>query len=379
VSDDSASATEPDRCDLSIEVRKTAIEMSLTGRLAVTTAGPIWSQALHALEQAGDRAVVVDLAEVDYCDGSGLALLVALEQRGAGRVELRSLSAELRSRLDRFDRNKIAREIGAPQRRSVFERAGREFVGFLRETVQQIAFVGQVTAVGARALARPLRIRWREVLFIAERAGANAFPIVAVIGFLMGLIMAFQSALPMKQFGVEIFVADLVAISMVKELGPLMAAIVMAGRSGSAFAAELGTMTVNDEIDALTTMGIDPVRFLVVTRVLAAVVMSPFLAIFCSLFGLIGGAIVLLSLGYPLVTYADRVVATVSLSAFLGGLIKSVAFGLLVGAIGCLRGLQTGSGASAVGDSATRAVVSGIILIALSDAVFSVMFYALEI
>jgi ABC-type transporter Mla maintaining outer membrane lipid asymmetry permease subunit MlaE len=152
---------------------------------------------------------------------------------------------------------------------------------------------------------------------VAETAGVNALPVIILVGFLMGLIMVFQAAIPMRQFGAEIYVANLVGLSMVRELGPLMTAIVLAGRSGSAFAAELGTMKVNEEIDALITMGLDPVRFLVVTRILAAV-------------------------------------------------------------IGCLRGLQTEIGASAVGESTTRAVVGGIVLIVATDGIFSVVYFALK-
>jgi phospholipid/cholesterol/gamma-HCH transport system permease protein len=183
----------------------------------------------------------------------------------------------------------------------------------------------------------------------------------------------------MRQYGAEIFVADMVAISMVKELGPLMTAILLAGRSGSAFAAELGTMKVNEELDALTTMALDPVRFLATTRVLAAVAMTPLLSVFLSFFALCGAAMVILSFGYPLSTFCDRVVAAVTLQAYISGILKSVAFALLVAGVGCLRGLRTGKGAQAVGASTTSAVVSGIILIAVADAVFSVILYALGI
>jgi phospholipid/cholesterol/gamma-HCH transport system permease protein len=184
---------------------------------------------------------------------------------------------------------------------------------------------------------------------------------------------------PMHQFGAEIYVADLVALSMLRELGPLMTAIILAGRSGSAFAAELGTMKVNEEINALTTMGLDPVRFLVVTRVLAAVMMMPLLTVFSNLMGLVGGAVVFLSFDFPLVTYVQQVRGAVDLGDLLGGLAKAFVFGILVAAIGCLRGLQTKTGASAVGLSTTRAVVSGIVLIVLADGVFSVVFYYLGI
>src|SRR5262249_44122102 len=154
-------------------------------------------------------------------------------------------------------------------------------------------------------------------------AGVNALPIVSLISFLIGLIMAFQSAIPMHQYGAEIYVADLVALSMLRELGPLMTAIILAGRSGSAFAAELGTMKVNEEINALPTMGLDPVRFLVVTRVLAAVVMMPLLTLFSNLMGLVGGAVVFLSFDFPLVTYVQQVRGAVTVSDLLGGLAKA--------------------------------------------------------
>jgi phospholipid/cholesterol/gamma-HCH transport system permease protein len=158
-----------------------------------------------------------------------------------------------------------------------------------------------------------------------------------------------------------------------------MTAIILAGRSGSAFAAEIGTMKVNEEINALTTMGLDPVRFLVVTRVIAAVLMTPLLTLFSNLMGLAGGMMVFLSFDFPLVTYYQEVLGAVQLRDLLGGLAKSLVFGILVAGIGCLRGLQTRTGASAVGLSTTRAVVSGIVLIVLADGVFSVVFYYLGI
>jgi phospholipid/cholesterol/gamma-HCH transport system permease protein len=193
------------------------------------------------------------------------------------------------------------------------------------------------------------------------------------------LILAFQSAIPMQRFGAEIFVADLLGISMLRELGPLMASILLAARSGSAFAAELGTMKVNEEIDALTTMGLEPVRFLVVPRVLAALIVVPVLAALLNLFGLAGGAVVMLSLDIPLVTYVNRVVDAVTLTDFAGGMFKALAFGMIVAAVGCMRGLQAGTGADAVGVSTTSAVVSGIVLIAFSDGIFAVIFYLVGI
>jgi phospholipid/cholesterol/gamma-HCH transport system permease protein len=212
-----------------------------------------------------------------------------------------------------------------------------------------------------------------------EKAGVDALPIVALISFLVGLIMAFQAAIPMRYFGAEIYVANLIGLSVLRELGPLMTAIILAGRSGSAFAAELGTMKINEEIDALTTMGLDPVPFLVVPRVLAALFITPLLTLFANLFGLAGGSVVLLSLGYPMVAYVRQVQMAVSWVDLSGGLFKSLVFGLIVAAIGCLHGLRTEFGPSAVGNAATRAVVSAIILIVISDGIFSVLFYYLGI
>ena len=225
----------------------------------------------------------------------------------------------------------------------------------------------------------PRRVRWKDTLLIAEAVGVNALPIVALVGFLMGLIMAFQAAIPLGRFGAQLYVANLIGLSVLRELGPLMTAIVVAGRSGSAFAAELGTMKVREEIDALITMGLDPVRFLVVTRVIAAVLMTPLLTIFANLVGLIGGSVVLLSLGFSLTTFYHQVQSSVTYGSLVGGLVKSFVFGILVAGIGCLRGLQTKTGATAVGESTTRAVVSGIILITITDGIFSVVYYYLGV
>ena len=192
--------------------------------------------------------------------------------------------------------------------------------------------------------AHPDTVRWRDVWHICERAGVDALPIVALISFLLGMILAFQSAVPMKRFGAEIFVADLIGLSMLRELGPLMTAILLAGRSGAAFAAEIGTMRVNQEIDALTTMGLDPVRFLVAPRIIAAVLMTPLLTIFSDVVGLLGGALTMQTFAIPFTTFFKEVDSAVTLTDFLAGFVKSFVFAILVAGIGCLRGLQTAAG-----------------------------------
>jgi phospholipid/cholesterol/gamma-HCH transport system permease protein len=274
-------------------------------------------------------------------------------------------------------------EIPAPPRafalRRVAEDVGRAAIGVLSDLRTLIAFVGELTVTLIGVLLRPGRLRWKDAFLVAENAGANAFGIIALMSLLFGLILAFQSAIPMERFGAQIFVIDLVSISVVRELGPLITAIILAGRTGSAFAAELGTMKVNEELNALNTMGLEPVRFLVAPRVLAAVFVTPLLVIFANLFAIVGGCLVMHLLGFTLVTSINRLQYSVGLSDIFGGLFKSCFFGLLVAAIGCLRGLQTASGAQAVGISATRAVVSGIFLILLTDGLFAVLFYYLGI
>jgi phospholipid/cholesterol/gamma-HCH transport system permease protein len=201
-------------------------------------------------------------------------------------------------------------------------------------------------------------------------------PIITLMGFLIGLILAFQSAAQLKTLGAEVFVSDLVAVSVVRELGPLMTAILIAGRSGSAFAAELGTMKVNEEIDALTTMGLAPVRFLVVPRVLAGVLVTPLLTLYFDLLALVGGALVVGSFGHPLITFAHHVRNALTVTMFVSGIVKTFVFGLIIAGIGCQRGLETGTGAVAVGLSTTRSVVSAILLTILVDGIFAVAYYS---
>lgn len=356
-------------------------KFAIEGRLDANTTGEIWHQAMEMVRRAGAVRTILDASKIDYCDGSGIALLVQLrdQYRKAGRdFEIRGLRGEFQELFEAWDPGDIARLAGPkPESIGLAEEVGRATVEVWEDVRTLIGFVGELAAALIYAALHPRSVRWRDAMRVAEVAGVNALPIVALVAFLMGLIMAFQAAIPLRQFGAEIFVANLIALSMLRELGPLMTAIILAGRSGSAFAAELGTMKVREEIDALRTMGLDPVRFLVVTRVIAAVAMTPLLTVFADLLGLMGGSVVMLSLGFPLITYFNQVQYAVTYGSLLGGLLKSFVFGILVAGIGCLRGLQTKTGATAVGDSTTRAVVSGIVLIAIADGIFSVVYYYL--
>jgi len=355
--------------------------LTLSGRLVAETVPAVWREALHAVRGAATRPVTVDASRVDYCDGAGIALLVDLlrEPREAP-VEVTNLAPAYRALLAQFDPRGLVQDLDPePPRRPAIEEIGRTAATVARDLRVQVEFLGQATAALFSAIRHPSTVRWRDVWIVCERVGADALPIVALISFLLGLILAFQSAVPMKNYGAEIFVADLIGLGMVRELGTLMTAILLAGRTGAAFAAEIGTMRVNQEIDALTTMGIDPVRFLVSTRVIAAVMMTPLLSIFAVLVGMLGGAFTMLSYGVPFVTFASEVDSAVKFGDFMAGWVKSFVFALAIAGIGCLRGLQTAAGASAVGDSATRAVVSGLVLIVIIDGVFAVIYFFLDI
>ena len=241
--------------------------------------------------------------------------------------------------------------------------------------MQLLWFIGDTSSTFFEIVKNPKKIRWRETLYYMDMCGREAFGIVSLICFLMGLILGFQSAVQMHQFGADIFVADLVGFSILRELGPIMVAIICTGRAGSAFAAEIGTMKVNEEIDAMTTMGFNPTRFLVIPKMLALSLVMPLLTVAGDFFGILGGfAAAKVQLGIGTFQYFDRTVTVLSTSDLVEGVIKSIFFAFLISGIGCLRGLQSTADAQGVGRSATSAVVSGIFLVILSGAILTIIF-----
>lgn len=348
--------------------------LRLVGPLDAAHLAEVWSRAL---ELAGQSPKTIDLSGVTRLDGAGAALVAELRAR-TGKAP-QGLDERYASLFKLYDPEALNKGEPPRARPGLVETVGRAGEAVVRDMRAQVTFLGEGSLALVHSLRTPHRIRWGDVFSLAERAGVNALPIIFLVGALMGLVMAFQSAVPLKRFGADVFVADLLAISMLRELGPLTTAILLAGRSGAAFAAEIGTMKVNEEVDALTTMGLSPLRFLAVPRILAAAFVMPVLTMFFNLFALIGGAVVVTGFGYSVTTYTSRVLGAVTEGDLVGGLFKAVVFALLVAGIGCQRGLVTGKGASAVGDSATSAVVSGIILIAVADGIFAVAFYVLGI
>jgi phospholipid/cholesterol/gamma-HCH transport system permease protein len=356
----------------------------LSGHLDLASTSTIFRSLRSSLNGTVPRKIEIDAKGLTYCDGGGISVLLYLKRFASSLkipCSVEGLADDYEKLMKLYPLEKLEdKQSTEPKNARIFaEEIGKDFVEVLEEFRDQIAFLGELSVVLFKTLLHPGILRGKDLLMTADACGVRAVPIVGIMGVLVGLIMAFQGAVMMAQFGAEIYIADFVGKVVTRELGPLITAILVAGRTGSAFAAELGTMKVNEEIDAFTTMGLDPVRFLVVPRVIAATLMTPLLTIYANLAGLAGGAVVMTGLGYPLVTYVHRLTSIVTTTDFVSGLVKSLVFGLLVAASGCLCGLRTGDGASAVGNSATRAVVSSILLIVLADGLFAVLFYFLGI
>ena len=260
-------------------------------------------------------------------------------------------------------------------RKGLAYNVGRLACEHARAVRETCALLGETVVRGLVMLVKPRQFRFGDCALAFERAGFDGLPITTLMGLLLGLILAFESAASLQMFGVEVYVADLIAIGLFRELGPLVTAIILAGRSGSAFAAEIGTMKVDEELDALTTFGLPPVQFLVLPRVLAATLAMPVLTIFSELAGLVGGAIVLRLMDVPTVVFWSHVKSTSTIFMILFGLGKSALFGLLVGLIGCSAGMRTRNTADGVGVAATNAVVGGIVAIAVTDGLLAVICY----
>lgn len=255
-----------------------------------------------------------------------------------------------------------------------FTIVGKETVNAFKSVGEMTEFLGEATIALGRMLRGRARFRMVDLWLIIQECGANALPIVSLISLLIGLILAFVGAVQLRQFGAQIYVADLVGIAMTREMGAIMTAIIMSGRTGAAFAAQLGTMQVNEEIDAFRTLGFSPMEFLVLPRMLALILMMPLLCVYADILGIIGGAIVGVGmLDLTLTEYYVQTVNGVGLTNLALGIFKSIVFGIIVAISGCLRGIQSGRSASAVGEAATSAVVMSIVLIIVIDGIFAVL------
>lgn len=336
-------------------------------------------KALRGLKPAGLRKAELDISAVSQIDTTGAWLIVrtrmALESAGA-KVEITGSTA---ARDAVFAKVRHEPAPPEPPRGNVLllqvERLGAAAIAALGDARDLLGFLGHTMIVFARVALRPQKLRFTATVYHMQKAGLDALPIVGLISFLIGVVMAYQGADQLQRFGAEIFTVNLVGIAVLRELGILLTSIIVAGRSGSAFTAQIGTMKVNEEVDALRTIGLDPMEVLVLPRILALVLVLPLLTFYSDIMGLMGGAMMAaLALDITVVQFVERLQDAITPTTFWVGVVKAPVFAFIIAMVGCFEGLQVTSSAESVGTRTTRSVVEGIFLVIVLDAMFSIFF-----
>jgi phospholipid/cholesterol/gamma-HCH transport system permease protein len=361
-----------------------AVRVRLAGNWRLQDRLPTAASIYHEVEVRGARRVVFDAEQLSGWDSGLLTFLVKLQQLIA-TANLETDPSRLPQGVQRLLRLAAAvpERVGARRgatKDNILARIGTATRGHTEASVQVIRFLGEATLAFGRLLRGRARFRQGDLLAIMQEVGVQALPIISLISFLVGVILAFMGAIQLTQFGAQIFVANLVGIGMAREMAAMMVGIILAGRTGAAFAAQLGTMQVNEEIDALATLGLSPMEFLVLPRMLALILMTPLLCLYADLMGILGGALIGVTiLDLPPITYLQQTQGAIRLTDFAGGLIKGAVYGAVVAIVGCLRGLQCGRSSAAVGLATTSAVVTSIVFIIVSMAVLTVVYNVLGI
>lgn len=330
------------------------------------------------------QAQSLDLSDVTLLDSAGAWLLARASVQGeTGSIPWQNLAPEFQPLAERVLAAGPKVIPDQPRRRTFADwvaevGAGAEEV--FKESVDLVAFFGEFVLAALRVVRHPSRFRWTPLLVHIEQTGINALPIVGLISFLVGVVLAYQGADQLRQFGAQIFTVNMVGVSVLREMGILLTAIVVAGRSGSAFTAQIGTMQVSEEVDALRTMGLDPMEVLAIPRVMALVISLPLLTFFADLMGLLGGGVMcVLLVDITFAQYVGLLNNAVSATHFWVGMVKAPVFAILIALVGCFEGLRVSGSAESVGKMTTRSVVEGIFLVIISDALFSILFSILSI
>ena len=361
-------------------------DLALSGSWTARGLGLIEPQ-LESVRVPLKTQAVADGTRIEALDTAGAWVLQKLLQRLRGEgvvVTLRGLRPEFAKLLE-VVAQQVATQADKPApaatpSSTALERIGRSTAAVFEQTVALLSFVGESSVTLARCVAHPARLRWRPILFNIRSAGFDALPIVGLLSFLLGIVVAYQGADQLRQYGANIFVADLVGLSMLREFAPLITAIIIAGRSGSAYAAQIGTMAVTEEIDAMRTLGIAPIELLVLPKVIALVIALPLLTVFADVLGVFGGMLMARAqLGVGFVEFLDRFVKAVSTTHYMIGIGKAPVFAAIIAVVGCFQGFRTKGGADSVGRQTTRSVVQSIFLVIVADALFSVAFSALDL
>jgi phospholipid/cholesterol/gamma-HCH transport system permease protein len=355
-------------------------ELRLQGHLKFDEAARLWENTRKRVAHVKKGETIhFDLSRVESVDGGTMALLVHLRNelklRGV-RSDFIGATGRVKELVHLYHGDEVPVRLAARQPRGTFDQVGEATLVIMRELREVLGFFGAMLLGVVGLLREPKTANWKEVPYLMEKTGADAVPIVLLINFLVGFVMAFQGAVQLKQFGANIFVADLVGLSVTRELGPLMTGIIVCGRSGAAFAAEIGTMKVSEEIDALRTMGFGPYRYLVMPRTLALILVLPLLTLLADLVGIAGGLLVgLLSLDLTIASYLHETQKAVRTWDVFSGVLKSVVFALAIGLISCQQGFATSGGAEGVGRRTTSSVVTILFSLILIDALFTLFFY----
>jgi phospholipid/cholesterol/gamma-HCH transport system permease protein len=375
----------PARYELAPDDGSGTLRLVLSGGWILRSGMPAAEEVDRALAaHAPARRVMVDAAGLEGWDSGLMTFLLRLERLSAARQVTLDLGGlpEGASRLLRLAAA-VPERPGARQSAAIdtlLVRVGRQTEAVARGAGDALEFLGETTLALGRLLCGQASFRRVDFLLVLQEVGARALPIVSLISFLVGVILAFLGAIQLVQFGAQIYVADLVVIGMAREMAAMMVGIILAGRTGAAFAAELGTMQVNEEIDALGTFGLSAIDFLVLPRILALVLMTPLLCLYADVMGILGGALIgVTMLDLPAATWFQETVAAARPTDFMGGLLKATVYGAIVAFAGCLRGLQGGRSSAAVGIATTSAVVTSIVLIVLAMALLTVVYHVLGI
>jgi phospholipid/cholesterol/gamma-HCH transport system permease protein len=348
------------------------------GDWQITAGWPAWDNLMAGPTPARVRLQADGLGAWD----SSLALFIRRARGWCEEHHIPFESGDLPPGADRLAQLLATKPAPLPARMrglpDLFAYVGKAAFAIWTEIKDIAWLLGECAFSTVRFFRGRAQFRFSDCLVEMQECGAMVLPIVGLISFLVGIIMAYQGAVQLRQFGADVYVADLVGLSVVREMGPMMAAIVLAGRTGAAFAATLATMKANEEIDALETLGVAPVDFLVMPRLTALFIMMPLLAVYSNFLGILGGMVISWSiLDIPTSLYWSETKSIVDLSDLSTGLIKAATFGLIIGLSGCLRGLRSDRSAAGVGRAATSAVVTGILLIIVTDAIYAVIFNAL--
>jgi phospholipid/cholesterol/gamma-HCH transport system permease protein len=378
----------PSQPDFTVTVHGKAFDelyLGIAGKVHVDNAREVLKQLEGAINADPLRNVVVDLGEVNYFDSAGVAVLLEINRKSAqlnNAVKMVNVGPRIEGllKLVDFEGQKATSILQPRDEPGILVQIGQGAEDLYANIRDILTFIGASVVALFQDLSRPGKVRWDGFLTLLARAGSDAVPIVTCLSFLMGAVLAFQAAIQLRKFGANIFVADLVSVSICLEMGPLMTAITVAGRSGAAFAAQIGTMKVTEEVDALQVMAIDPMRYLVSPRILAIAIICPCLTLFADMVGILGGCVVAnLSLDLTPTTFFTQVTKVLEVSDVTKGLIKSFAFGIEIATIGCLRGFQVRGGAESVGWATTSTVVTSIFVIVATDAIFSMLYHYLDL